>query len=181
MDNLFNFSNEENSHSVFFPGKTAILTGAASGIGLVFCRTFLIKGGNVVGCDLATSPQSVLQLQNEYPDQFVYVPCDVTDFKNVEAIFKITIDKFASIEVVLNNAGVASFLEHDFLSFKPITDQDVEAWRNVIRVNLEGVLLGTSLAMRYMSGSGVLLNVASIAGIMPSKLPDPLQNLALLA
>eukprot|EP00475_Leptophrys_vorax_P044744 TRINITY_DN9077_c0_g1_i1.p1 TRINITY_DN9077_c0_g1~~TRINITY_DN9077_c0_g1_i1.p1 ORF type:complete len:274 (+),score=55.61 TRINITY_DN9077_c0_g1_i1:33-824(+) len=148
-------------------GKTALVTGASSGIGLSFARLFLNLGGNVVGADVVSTPESSLLETTEFPGKFFHTRCDVSSFKSIEAAFKFTIEKFGGVDVVVNNAGVAGNPEHPFLSRKPITEEDVKDWDRVIRIDLDGVVYGTALAIRLISNPGVILNMASMAGLSP--------------
>eukprot|EP00475_Leptophrys_vorax_P035196 TRINITY_DN5775_c0_g1_i1.p1 TRINITY_DN5775_c0_g1~~TRINITY_DN5775_c0_g1_i1.p1 ORF type:complete len:278 (-),score=85.94 TRINITY_DN5775_c0_g1_i1:105-938(-) len=147
-------------------GKTALVTGASSGIGLAFTRLFLGLGGNVVGADISAKVDGH-PLEKEFPGRFMYIQCDVSNFKNLEAAFNFAIEKFGAIDVVLNNAGISGSAKHQILSKKPITEEDVREWDRVIRIDLDGVVYGTALAIRMISKPGVILNVASMAGLIP--------------
>jgi NAD(P)-dependent dehydrogenase (short-subunit alcohol dehydrogenase family) len=147
-------------------GKIAIVTGANSGIGLAFTRLFLSVGGSVVAADV-TSPPNPNPLQEQFKGKYEFAHCDVSDFKSVQNLFQTALDRFGAIHVVLNNAGIGGSTKYPFISDKPITERDVKEWDRVVRIDLDGVMYGTALAIRHISPPGVILNVASMAGLIP--------------
>jgi NAD(P)-dependent dehydrogenase (short-subunit alcohol dehydrogenase family) len=127
--------------------KVALVTGAASGIGLACARRFADEGAKVVGLDLHAGPDGDVRV------------ADVTD----EAAIADTVDAVARdhgrIDVVLNAAGVAGG--------GPIHLLDTAEWERVIRVNLTGTFLVCKHALARMieQRSGSIVNIASIEGV----------------
>jgi NAD(P)-dependent dehydrogenase (short-subunit alcohol dehydrogenase family) len=143
------------------PGKVAVVTGAASGIGLALCERFACSGLNIVLADveeaaLADASEKIAALGVET----LAVPTDVSDVASVEALSAATIDRFGSVHVVCNNAGVAGRAE-------PWAGP-LSAWEWVVGVNLWGVVHGIRTFLPHLAtGGGHIVNTASIAGLIP--------------
>lgn len=137
-----------------FDGRTVVVTGAASGIGLEVTRRFLAAGAFVVAGDL--TPEGV-------PEGAVAVGMDVTSEADVEGLVSTALDRTGRIDVMCNNAGVGS--TSDPLSCS------VDEWDRIFAVNARGVFLGTRAALRHMTtqGTGSIVNTASVAGLVGLK------------
>lgn len=136
--------------------KTALVTGAARGIGLATTKQFLSKGWHVVMVDrdeeVLTSEASQLQDVTE-------ILCDVSVPGQVADIAK----KFDHLNALVNNAGVADF--------GPIEDTDLSRWRTVMETNLDGVFMMTqALTPALAAAQGAIVNIASISGLRASTL-----------
>ena len=140
-------------------GKTAVITGAASGIGEGTARRFVAEGANVVIADLQTDAGAAIAEELGAPARFVR--CDVTSEADVAAAVDLAVDQFGRLDVMFNNAGVIGVTGS-------IIETPVEAWDHTIAILLRGVFLGTKHAARVMvpQGSGVILNTSSIAGVV---------------
>lgn len=143
-------------------GRTAFVTGGASGIGLAMCRAFAEAGMKVMLADIEadTLADAVRSLHNVGPDVRGVV-CDVTDPSSVDRAGKETYDVFEKVHVVCNNAGVAAG--------GGIDDISLDSWKWVIDVNLMGVLHGTRTFLPHMRAHGEgghFVNTASMAGMM---------------
>ena len=116
-------------------GKTAFVTGGASGIGLALGRAFVEAGMKVMLADIETDAltTAVQSLRNFGPD-VRGVSCDVTDPASVERAAKVSYAAFGNVHVVCNNAGVGGGSGIDNIS--------LDSWRWVLDVNLMGVLHG---------------------------------------
>src|SRR5262245_42250674 len=117
-------------------GKVAVVTGAASGIGLALAERFAAEGMRVVLADveeaaLAKAEAAVRKAGGET----IAVRTDVGRAKEVEALAKRTLDAFGAVHVVCNNAGVTG-------DSAPVWEQTPECWKWVLGVNLWGVLHG---------------------------------------
>src|ERR1700686_3205972 len=142
-------------------GKTAFVTGGASGIGLALGRAFAEAGMKVVLADietdaLATAVRSLHDLGSEVRG----IPCDVTDPDSVERAAKASYEAFGNVHVVCNNAGVAGGSGIDSIS--------LDDWRWVLDVNLMGVLYGIRTFLPHIRAHGEgghIVNTASMAGM----------------
>jgi NAD(P)-dependent dehydrogenase (short-subunit alcohol dehydrogenase family) len=147
-------------------GKVAVVTGAASGIGLALARRFAGAGLNVV---LADVEQHALQEAEQQiaglGAKTLAVPTDVSDESAVSALAAAAVDRFGAVHVVCNNAGVASRADP---WFGPIS-----AWEWVLGVNLWGVVHGIRAFLPLLAGQGEghIVNTASVAGLVPGTGP----------
>jgi 2-keto-3-deoxy-L-fuconate dehydrogenase len=142
-------------------GKTCLITGAAGGIGLAMSRSFLAEGARVVMTDLATSELQARaeQLRAQFPGRLMSMPLDVTDQTSIEAVWHALAQDGWQVNVLVNNAAVITV--GDLLR---TTNDELNA---VFRVNVEGLLNVTRAFLPGMiaAGSGVVLNMASLAGV----------------
>jgi NADP-dependent 3-hydroxy acid dehydrogenase YdfG len=137
-------------------GKTAIVTGASSGIGAATARLLAQYGCNAA---LAARRGDRLEaLAAEIGDRALAVPTDITDPEAAAALVARTVEQFGAVDVVVNNAGLGLYA--------PITEGDPEDWRRMFDVNVLGALFVTRTAARHMleRGSGDIVFVSSAAG-----------------
>lgn len=142
-------------------GKTAFVTGGASGIGLALGQAFVKAGMKVMLADVETDAleAAVESLQHVGPD-VRGIACDVADLASVERAARASFEAFGNVHVVCNNAGVAAGGGIDNIS--------VDNWRWVIDVNLMGVLHGIHSFLPHMRAHGEgghIVNTASMAGM----------------
>jgi NAD(P)-dependent dehydrogenase (short-subunit alcohol dehydrogenase family) len=139
-------------------GKTAVVTGGASGIGLATVRRFAEEGGKVVIGDLDDAKGA--EVANEIGGTYVHV--DVTDKEQVDALFKTAKDTYGSVDIAFNNAGISPPEDDSIL------DTDLDAWKRVQDVNLTSVYLCCKAALPYMleQKSGSIINTASFVAVM---------------
>jgi NAD(P)-dependent dehydrogenase (short-subunit alcohol dehydrogenase family) len=142
-------------------GKTAFVTGGASGIGLALGRAFAQAGMKVMLADIEPDAlaAAVESLRDVGPD-VRGVSCDVADPASVERAAKASFDAFGHVHVVCNNAGVAAGGGIDNIS--------LDNWRWVLDVNLMGVLHGIRSFLPHIRGHGEgghFVNTASMAGM----------------
>jgi NADP-dependent 3-hydroxy acid dehydrogenase YdfG len=144
-------------------GKTAIVTGASSGIGEATTRLLVERGCNVV---LAARREDRLEtLVSEMGgEQALAIPTDVTDSSACAALVDRAIDHFGSLDILINNAGLGIYA--------PITAADPEDWRTMFDANVLGVLYSTQAAVRGMppQASGHVVFVSSLAA---RRVPSP--------
>jgi NADP-dependent 3-hydroxy acid dehydrogenase YdfG len=141
---------------VTLSGKTAVVTGASSGIGEATARLLAQKGCNVI---LAARREDRLEdLAAELGDGALAVPTDVTDPAACETLVSRAVERFGSVEVLVANAGLGLY--------GSIPDGNPEDWRRMFEVNVLGVLYATRAAVRHMleRGSGDVVLVSSLAG-----------------
>jgi NAD(P)-dependent dehydrogenase (short-subunit alcohol dehydrogenase family) len=144
--------------------KTAIVTGAGSGIGKATALAFLRAGWNVV---LAGRRQELLlQTKQEAPpgSQALVIPTDVANPDAVRILFRKTQETFGRLDVLFNNAGTGA-------PAVPLEDLSVEEWKRVVDINLTGVFLCTQEAFRLMKSQtprgGRIINNGSISAHAP--------------
>ncbi len=138
-------------------GKTALITGASRGIGEATAREFAKLGANVV---LAARSGDAIEkiaadLRNDGANA-IAVKCDVANYSNVEAAVNACISNFASIDILINNAGLIDPIAR-------LADSDPEQWGQVVDVNLKGVYYALRAAIPHMEeqGSGTIINISS--------------------
>lgn len=142
-------------------GKTAFVTGGASGIGLALGRAFAQAGMKVMLADIERNAlKSALEELHDFGPNVRGVACDVADADSVERAAQATFEAFGNVHVICNNAGVAAGGGIDNIS--------LDNWRWVIDVNLMGVLHGVRSflpRMRSHGEGGHIVNTASMAGM----------------
>jgi len=147
-------------------GQVAVVTGAASGIGLALAERFARDGLNVVLADVQDDAlASAAEEVGANGVETLAVPTDVSDEAAVQALASAALERFGAVHVVCNNAGVASRADP---WFGPLS-----AWDWVLGVNLWGVIHGTRTFLPILLGQGAghIVNTASINGLMPGSGP----------
>jgi NAD(P)-dependent dehydrogenase (short-subunit alcohol dehydrogenase family) len=139
-------------------GRTAIVTGGGSGIGLATARRFAAEGANVVVVDVDDTGGT--RAAEEVGGH--YVRCDVTEPDSVDAMVAEAHDRYGSVDVAFNNAGISPPDDDSIL------DTGLEAWRRVQEVNLTSVFLCCKAVLPYMraQGRGSIINTASFVAVM---------------
>ena len=139
-------------------GRTAVVTGGASGIGLASARRLADEGANVVIGDV--DPAAGERAAAEVGGTFVKV--DVTSATDVAAMFKKAKDTYGSVDIAFNNAGISPPDDDSIL------ETGIEAWRRVQEVNLTSVYLCCKEVLPYMleQGKGSIINTASFVATM---------------
>jgi NADP-dependent 3-hydroxy acid dehydrogenase YdfG len=143
-----------------FDGKTAVITGASSGIGESCARKFVAAGARVVLA--ARSVEPLQRLVDELGADVAHaVPTDVADARACERLLDEAKSRFGSIDVLVNNAG------HNARG--PLEELPVDEMLQILEVNLRAPMILTRLALPTMraQGSGTVVNVASLAGRLP--------------
>lgn len=137
-------------------GKTAIITGAAAGIGETTAKLFAQEGAKVVCCDVSMEPleKVIADIKAEGGDA-IAVKCNVADEEDVKAMVKTTIDTYEKIHILVNNAGIT----RDQLTPR----MTAEAWDLVMDVNLKGTFLCSKYVLTKMQKGGKIVNTASIS------------------
>ena len=136
--------------------RTAIVTGASSGIGAATARLLAQGGYNVA---LAARRVDRLEtLAAELGAKALAIPTDVTDPAACDALVARTVERFGALDVLVNNAGIGLYAA--------IAEADPDDWRKMFDVNVLGVLYTTRAAIRHMlpRGSGDVIFISSVAG-----------------
>jgi meso-butanediol dehydrogenase/(S,S)-butanediol dehydrogenase/diacetyl reductase len=139
-----------------FEGKVAIVTGAASGIGLATAKRLGSEGARVIIADLNGDKAGVAAegvRQAGAPDA-LGVACDVSKEEQVIATVASTRERFGDLNIVVNNAGL--------MVFKPLEDHTEEDWLRILHVDLLGAFFFLKQAFLTMKPGGAIVNVSSI-------------------
>jgi NAD(P)-dependent dehydrogenase (short-subunit alcohol dehydrogenase family) len=141
-----------------FSGRTAVVTGGGSGIGLATVRRLASEGARVVVADIDAGPGQAAA--DEVGGLFVRT--DVTVQSEVEALFAAAVDTYGSVDVAFNNAGISPPEDDSIL------DTGLDAWRRVQEVNLTSVFLCCKAVIPHMQrqGRGAIVNTASFVAVM---------------
>lgn len=142
-----------------FTDRVAIVTGAASGIGLATAHAFGREGARVVVADVNAEEASNAALAVKKagaPDAWG-AACDVSDESQVAACVTETLRRFGRLDVVVNNAGL--------MVFKPLEEHTADDWVRVLRVDLLGAFFFTRAAFGAMKSGGAIVNVSSVHAI----------------
>jgi len=143
-----------------FEGKTAVVTGAARGIGLEVARQLAEGGATVVLVDVLEDQLKEAAVNLPGAKDVLTYTVDVTDEAAIERLFDGVIEKTGRIDILVNNAGIT----RDDLLLR----MDADEWDLVMAVNLKGTFLMTKHASRYMvrQKSGRIVNMASVSGLV---------------
>ena len=154
-----------------FTGQTAISTGAASGMGLLFAENFAALGGNVVMCDVNEDVlfQKVEAINNKNQGKALGIVCDVRDYERVCYVRDKAVEVFGSIDVMANFAGgtAVRMLGVDSKKYPEFPDIPIDVYDWGIDVNLKGQFYFCHAVLKQMreQKSGLILNIGSITGI----------------
>ena len=150
-----------------FQGKTAVSTGAASGMGLLFAQNFASLGGNAVLCDVneAALKEKVAEINAKGQGKAIGVVCDVRDYKQVCNARNKAVEAFGSIDVMANFAGGYA---RRMLNAGPgeFPDIPIEVFDWGLDVNLKGPFYFAHAVLSQMrkQNSGLIINIGSITG-----------------
>jgi 3-oxoacyl-[acyl-carrier protein] reductase len=142
-------------------GKVAVVTGAAQGIGKTITLLLAEKGASLVLCDinLEAAEETAREIE-ERGGKCLVLKSDVSNFQDAEKIIKQAVERFGSIDILINNAGITK--DNVLLRMKE------EQWDQVMAVNLKGTFNFTKASIKVMlrKRSGRIVNIASITGMM---------------
>ena len=139
-------------------GKTAIVTGASSGLGKHFAKTLSAAGANLIIC--ARRMQNLEKLKDEIDGEVLVLPLDVTSEESVANFFSNVESSIGSADILINNAGTS-----DPKRFK---DLDEESWNYVLETNLNGAYRVAKNFTDHLikdKKGGSIVNIASILGL----------------
>jgi NAD(P)-dependent dehydrogenase (short-subunit alcohol dehydrogenase family) len=129
-------------------GKTAVVTGAANGLGRAIAECLAVQGATVVGLDIEHCPDTA--------DAVRMVHGSVAEENDVRRAIEIAIELGHGLDIMVNNAGIQ--IEKDLMS------TTVEEFDRIVAINLRGVFIGTREAARVMSSGASIINVGSALG-----------------
>ena len=144
-------------------GKTALITGANSGIGASCVKLFSAQGANIIATDTD---------RMNFNDEIIQIQSDVTKSDEAKKLINDILIRFKSIDIVVNSAGVTS------RNAIPDTNNDEEIWDRVMEVNVKGIFIISKYVIEVMKTQkqGSIINLASIMGVVgyPETLGTPL-------
>lgn len=143
-----------------FAGKTALVTGAAAGIGAACARLLVERGARVLLAD--RDADGAERLAVELGDRTSSCFLDVSDPVSVEDAIRLAVRELGRLDIAVNNAGVGVPVKHD------VGETTYEEWRRVTSVNLDGVFLCLSAELRVMAPhrAGSIINMGSIGSLI---------------
>ena len=148
-----------------FINKTAIVTGAAVGIGRAVALQLAKGGANVVAVDLDEENLNLLKTElKEHSQKVLTLQCDVSDADAVNKPVSEATERFGKIDILVNNAGLWRYK-------RPFTEMPMDLWKKLIDVNVMGTVYFTRAVIEQMVANryGRIINVASVAGVYGNK------------
>lgn len=141
--------------------KSAIVTGAASGIGRAIAQVFAREGARVIVSDIDEEGgrETVALIERDAPGAAAFVRADATSPDDHAALVSAARERFGGLHIACNNAGIGGELN-------PVGDLSLEGWRRVIEINLNGVFYGMRAQIPALleADGGTIVNIASILG-----------------
>ncbi|MFI4941059.1 MAG: 3-hydroxybutyrate dehydrogenase [Burkholderiales bacterium] len=146
-------------------GKTALVTGSTSGIGLGIARTLAAQGSNILFNGFGDAKEiDALQagVAKEFDVRTAYHNADMSKPSEIEAMMKFASEKFGCVDILVNNAGIQHVAN--------VEDFPVEKWDAIIAINLSSAFHTTRLALPPMKAKnwGRIINIASVHGLVGS-------------
>lgn len=151
----------ESDKSGLLAGKTALITGASSGIGRAAAQVFSAHGAQVLLADIdSKGGQKTVELVERAGGRAHFITTDVRQPDEVAAMVEAAVTYFGRLDCAFNNAGIDG-------QIKPLAESTMENWQDVIGVNLTGVWLCMRAEIRQMSATGgAIVNTSSLAGLV---------------
>ena len=150
-------------------GKTALITGAASGIGMETAKLFASEGAKVLVVDVNDSEgEQTAAAIRDSGGEALYQHADVSSSAESEAMIQKVEDKFGALHIIFNNAGIMDSRDDNAM----VTEEDV--WDLTMAINLKGVFLGCKFGIPALqrAGGGAIINTASFVGLMGAATPQ---------
>ncbi|MCC5892059.1 glucose 1-dehydrogenase [Exiguobacterium sp.] len=147
-------------------GKTALVTGAGSGMGLAIAKLFAKEGARIVAVDMnGDAVEAAVRDIKDAGGEAVAVAGNVTKQEDIDKMVETATNMFGSLDILVNNAGIMD----NFLTVGEVTD---EVWDRVIAVNLTGPMKLARAAIQVMDkqdSGGVIINNASVGGLFGTR------------
>ncbi len=140
-------------------GKTAVITGAASGIGEEIAWVFAREGARVILTDVAPGGQAVAVALQEEGYWAKFQLCDVTKSDQVREVMAVAVSETGRLDILVGCAGIVDQLD--------VVDTPEEVWDRVLAINLKGVFLTMKYAIPHMlaGGGGSIVNISSLSAV----------------
>ncbi len=151
--------------NVDLTGKTAIVTGASQGIGKSIAEALARNGAKLVLADVRVDQGNAVAESLGAS----FMRCDISDPEQVRSLIDSTVDRLGKLDIMINNAGINSGRPEDRVTVDKYPD---ETWRKIIDIDLNGTFYCCKAAAAQMitQGSGSIVNIASIAGVVALRL-----------
>ena len=151
-------------------GKTALITGAGSGMGRLACVMFAREGANVIATDIAQSAldETAALVEKDGAGAILPLAGDVSNAADVESWVRGGVERFGALHILYNNAGI--FPDAD----KSVIDMDEATYQRTLDVNLKGVMLCCKFGIPEIvrAGGGSVVNVASFVALVGCTVPQ---------
>jgi NAD(P)-dependent dehydrogenase (short-subunit alcohol dehydrogenase family) len=137
--------------------KVVVVTGGARGIGLAIAELAKQCGAQVVACDLSSENGD----ETHFPEGYLCLHGDVSCEQDCNRLIEETLERFGRVDVLVNNAGILE-------ASRSTVNQDLENWKKVMDVNLQGTFLMSRAAARAMASQGIhgsIINISSVVGL----------------
>jgi 3-oxoacyl-[acyl-carrier protein] reductase len=143
-----------------FENKTAIVTGAAKGIGYGIALELAKRKANVVLADLDedTNYKSAVEIEEKTGSKTFAVRCDVSKREDTDSLINTALEKFGRVDILVNNAGI--------FPYKPFLEMSEADWDKVLDINLKSVFLMSQATAKVMKEGGKIVNISSIASLV---------------
>lgn len=142
-------------------GKVAIVTGGGQGIGKAIAKKFLEKGLSVVIAEIDEEAGRETEAEYKPLGSIRFISTDVANEESVKNLIRETVNSFAQIDVLVNNAARSNPENH------PITELSLEDWHHILSINLTGAFLCTKYSVPYLrKNQGTIINIASTRALM---------------
>jgi meso-butanediol dehydrogenase / (S,S)-butanediol dehydrogenase / diacetyl reductase len=151
-----------------FENKSVLVTGAGSGIGAATVRRLFAEGASIIAADINLPEVHKLVAEFDGSERIYAAELDITDRANVEAVVSGAVERFGMLYSLVNSAGITGV--------GSLLDLEIEKWRKVLSVNLEGTFNVSQTFAKAMTSAGwkgSIVNLSSAAGIrgVPKRLP----------
>ncbi len=163
--------------------KVAVITGACGTLGGAFTKAYVQEGAKVIMTDRQAPSPELEQELKEMGADYIFVPCDITNSEEVKNVFEKAVEKYGTVDILINNAGklscdpLSNSRRKDYIELvtKPVEKHalDVtphitdEEWKSFFEVNVHGTFYCTREALKIMEQHhfGRIINIASTAGM----------------
>lgn len=142
-------------------GKTAIVTGAGSGMGKAIAQLFAAEGCNVVAADINEQRLEALQSNiKTNGGEVTTITANMAVEDDIERMIAAAVNAYGTLDILINNAGI---MDH----FAPVADLDNSMWEKVMNINVTGPMKAMRAAVKIFlsKGSGSIVNIASVGGL----------------